>query len=148
MKKAKGRQRAGTAKKAARARIKNISEKPAAKPDGKTLNRVEEELEPVDFAEVREIVAAMVRRSAKKIAEGVIKVAEKGQLGPAKYLFEAVGLYPPGAEVPKPEESLAYSLLKRMGLQPEAEVADEGEKGNIQTHEPERSTTQMEQPTT
>jgi hypothetical protein len=38
-----------------------------------------------------------------------IEVAKSGHLAPAKYWFEAVGLYPPTAEtLAKPENSLAY----------------------------------------
>jgi hypothetical protein len=46
-----------------------------------------------------------------------IEAAESGQLVPPKYLFEAVAWYPPTAETSaKLENSLAYTLLKRMGL--------------------------------
>ena len=48
----------------------------------------------------------------------MIKVALTGQLATAKYLFEAVGLYPPTEQtVARPiETSLAHTLLTRMGL--------------------------------
>jgi hypothetical protein len=131
VKKTKRRAEGGTKKKAVRTRSKKRSEKPATITDDLSAKKRDEAPDPVDLAEAREIVAAMVRKSARKIAEEIIKVAETGQLAPAKYLFEAVGLYPPGPEAPKPEESLAYSLLKRMGLQPEGEISEAAEKDKI-----------------
>jgi hypothetical protein len=73
---------------------------------------------PVDMVQVRENINNLVGNSARKIAIEVIKVALTGQLATAKYLFEAVGLYPATEEtVPRPiETSLAHTLLKRMGL--------------------------------
>src|SRR5277367_3795162 len=49
---------------------------------------------PKDVVEVREAINTLVRASAELIAIEVIKVALTGQLATAKYLFEAVGLYP------------------------------------------------------
>ena len=94
----------GTRKKAAK---KVVGKKKASKAKG-----------PADFVEVRKEIATLVRGSATKIAMEVIKVALTGQLAQTKYLFEAVGLYPPTAEsqTPKIEDSLAFTLLKRMGL--------------------------------
>jgi hypothetical protein len=73
---------------------------------------------PVDMVQVRENINNLVGNSARKIAIEVIKVALTGQLATAKYLFEAVGLYPATEETaPRPiETSLAHTLLKRMGL--------------------------------
>ncbi len=72
---------------------------------------------PVDFVQVRKNIAALVGGAAEDIASRVIEVAKAGQLAPAKYLFEAVGLYPPTPETTgEPESSLAYTLLKRLGL--------------------------------
>jgi hypothetical protein len=81
-----------------------------------------------DFVRVRESISALVRKSATRIVENVIEVAASGQLAPAKYLFEAIGLYPPTAEtlVQSPENSLAYTLLKRMGLPTEPSIFNEG----------------------
>jgi hypothetical protein len=57
----------------------------------------------------------------------VIEVAKTGQLASAKYLFEAVGLYPATEETraKAPEDSLAYTLLRRMGLPTEPVICDE-----------------------
>ena len=82
--------------------------------------------EPEDFVEVRKNIATLVRMSAKEIANVFIEMAKAGQLAPAKYLFEAVGLYPPTAEtLSKPENSLAYTLLKRMGLPTDPVIGEE-----------------------
>ena len=82
--------------------------------------------EPEDFVEVRKNIATLVRMSAKEIANAFIEMAKAGQLAPAKYLFEAVGLYPPTAEtLSKPENSLAYTLLKRMGLPTDPVIGEE-----------------------
>jgi len=71
-----------------------------------------------DIVEVRGNIDNLVKESAEKIAIEVIKVALTGQLATAKYLFEAVGLYPPTEQTVAPpiETSLAHTLLTRMGL--------------------------------
>ena len=138
VKKTKGRAKGRVANKSAAKREKRTAKVPWNPADEKLANmRTEKDPDPVDFAEVRKIIATLVRISAKHITEEVIKVAKTGQLAPAKYLFEAVGLYPPGVEAAKPEDSLAYSLLKRMGLQPDAGVPEEAKKGGIQSRESE-----------
>jgi len=72
--------------------------------------------EPADFAEVRKNIATLVRMSANAIAAAFVEAAKKGQVAPAKYLFEAVGLYPPTAEtLSNSENSLAYTLLSGWG---------------------------------
>lgn len=82
--------------------------------------------EPADFAEVRKNIATLVRISANEIATAFVKAAIAGQVAPAKYLFEAVGLYPPTTEtLSNPENSLAFTLLKRMGLPTEPVICEE-----------------------
>jgi hypothetical protein len=74
--------------------------------------------EPADIVQVRENINSLVAGSAEEIAKKVIAAAMGGQLASARYLFEAVGLYPATEETkakPK-EDSLAYTLLRRMGL--------------------------------
>jgi hypothetical protein len=80
-----------------------------------------------DFKEVRKDIAKKVGKSAGKIADEVIKVALTGQLAPAKYLFESVGLFPPTEQetAARPENSLAFTLLRRMGLPTEPIRDDE-----------------------
>jgi hypothetical protein len=82
---------------------------------------------PVDMVRVRENINNLVGASAKDIATEVIKVAKTGQLASAKYLFEAVGLYPPTEQtaVSPVDHSLAHTLLTRMGLPLEPVVCDE-----------------------
>jgi hypothetical protein len=81
---------------------------------------------PVDFVEARKNIATLVRMSVNEIAVRFIELAKDGEVGPAKYLFEVCGLYPATAETSaKPEGSLAYTLLKRLGLPTDAMVCDE-----------------------
>jgi hypothetical protein len=82
----------------------------------------------MDIVLVRENINELVKASAQEIAIEVIKVAMTGQLATAKYLFEAVGLYPPTEQtVVRPiETTLAHTLLTRMGL-PLDPVINDGE---------------------
>lgn len=82
---------------------------------------------PVDMVQARENVSDLVKEAAADIANGVIKVAKTGQLASAKYLFEAVGLYPATGQMPDMpvEDSLAHTLLRRMGLPLEPVVPDD-----------------------
>jgi hypothetical protein len=84
---------------------------------------------PANMMQVRENINNLVRLAARDIATEVIKVAKTGQLASAKYLFEAVGLYPATEEtLAKPlEDSLAHTLLRRMGLPTEPLICDEDE---------------------
>ena len=83
--------------------------------------------EPANFAQVRKNVAALVGSAAEEIAKKAMDVAKEGQLAPAKYFFEAVGLYPATAETTSgTEASLAYTLLKRLGLPTEPLIPDGG----------------------
>jgi hypothetical protein len=101
-------------------------EKTAEAENEKTGEAAEQEC---DFDQARKKIANKVVGASEKIADAVIEVALKGQLAPAKYLFEAVGLYPPTEETEetakRPENSLAYVLLKRMGLPTEPVVVEE-----------------------
>ena len=76
---------------------------------------------------MRENINSLVVESAEDIASKVIEVAKNGQLASAKYLFEAVGLYPATEETraKAPKDSLAYTLLRRMGLPTEPVICDE-----------------------
>jgi hypothetical protein len=91
---------------------------------------------PVDFAEARKNIATLVRMSSNEITRGLIAQAKSGELAPTKYLFELVGLYPPTPETSsKPENSLAYALLKRMGLPTDPMLAEEdAEDANADLH--------------
>ena len=81
-----------------------------------------------DILEVRENISDLVKESAADIASSVIEVATRtGQLASAKYLFEAVGIYPPTeqTEARPIETTMAHQLLTRMGLPLEPVVCDE-----------------------
>jgi hypothetical protein len=82
---------------------------------------------PADMGRVRENINNLVKNSARKIANEVIKVAKTGQLASAKYLFEAVGLYPAtGQTEERPiETTMAHQLLTRMGIPLEPVVCEE-----------------------
>ena len=89
---------------------------PAKKSAGRTTRK---ERKAVDLAEVRKDIANIVGSEATEMTHAVVDDALKGQLAPVKYLFEVAGLYPAAGEAaePKPEEdSLARTLLRRLGL--------------------------------
>jgi hypothetical protein len=107
------------------------TKKPAEESTPTTKKPVEESTpvtkKPADMVQVRENISDLVRGSAEGIATKVIEVAMTGQLASAKYLFEAVGLYPATeqtAAIPV-EDSLAHTLLRRMGLPLDPVVTDE-----------------------
>ena len=81
----------------------------------------------VDMERVRENINTLVKNSARKIATEVIKAARTGQLASARYLFEAVGLYPASeqSEARPLETTMAHQLLTRMGIPLEPVVQDE-----------------------
>jgi hypothetical protein len=119
VKKAKGKGKR-TAKKSSGNSAKKSAEESAEKSEPQTKK-------PVDLAQVRENINNLVGESAEEIARIVIEGAKTGQLTSAKYLFEAVGLYPstePTAARPI-EISLAHTLLRRMGLPLDPVVCDE-----------------------
>jgi hypothetical protein len=107
--------------KKAKGKAKGAAKKSAKKSAG-TKN-------PKDVVEVRENINELVRASAELIAIEVIKVALTGQLATAKYLFEAAGLYPATEQTAATPAagSLAFTLLKRMGLPTEPVIFDEDE---------------------
>lgn len=81
-----------------------------------------------DIVEVRENINELVKESAEDIATSVIEVATRtGQLASAKYLFEAVGLYPANeqSDARPLETTMAHQLLTRMGIPLEPVVQDE-----------------------
>jgi len=114
-KKANGK-RKGTAKKSGKHSAKKSTE-----------GKASETTKTVDLVQVRENINNMVGESAVEIATGVINGAKAGRLTSAKYLFEAIGLYP-ATEQTAPrqvENSLAHTLLTRMGLPLDPVICDE-----------------------
>jgi hypothetical protein len=135
MKKAKGeaRRKVKARKAAGKSKLGKIAAKKAT--GKKTVGeKVQDKIpakavKPVDFGAVRKDIANLVGGAAKDIAAKAIEKAKSGQLAPAKYWFEAVGLYPAAAETEaRPEDSLAYTLLKRMGLPTDPVIRDEDEE--------------------
>ncbi len=97
------------------------------KPVGAKNDKVATKKKGRDVVEVRENINELVKDSAEAIAIEVIKVAKTGQLAPAKYLFEAAGIYPAMEQTAmRPiETSLAHTLLTRMGLPLEPVICGE-----------------------
>jgi hypothetical protein len=121
--KGKGKSRG---KRGTQGKSKETTKKPAKKD-------VPEKKEQVDIVKVRESIANLVGASAELIATRVIEVAKSGQLAPAKYLFEMAGLYPATEETAaKPQgDSLAHTLLRRMGLPTEPGSCEERPAGMV-----------------
>jgi hypothetical protein len=83
-----------------------------------------------DMAMMRENVKRLVEESAEQIAIAMIGAAKGGQVAAAKYLFEMMGLYPATEEttVKPKEDSVAFTLFKKMGLLAEPGMGEEVEK--------------------
>jgi hypothetical protein len=114
--------------KKAKAESEVTAKKPAKKPVKKAAKkRAPKAKAPVDMATVRENINNLVGKSARVIAIKVIKAAKDGQLASARYLFEAVGLYPATEETTPPpvKDTLAHTLLTRLGLPLDPVVCDE-----------------------
>jgi len=82
---------------------------------------------PVNPAEVRKDIAKIVGSGAKKVAKAVMEGALKGQLAPARFLFEVAGVYPPvadGEQATQEEDCLAKTLLERLNI-PKKPVQEE-----------------------
>ena len=109
-------------KKGKAAAKKIVSKKKATRP-----KKVKETIE------LRKDLVKMVKQSAPKMVEAVVGEGKKGQVSPVKFLLELAGVFPvPEAEVNAPdkhEESLAETLLDRLGLPKTPVVADEYAKG-------------------
>jgi hypothetical protein len=81
---------------------------------------------PMSAQEVRKAILDLVNVSAVDIVSSLVDAAKEGQVASAKYLFEFCGLFPVHEEmVEKKEDSLAYTLLKRMGLPTEPITEDQ-----------------------
>ena len=94
---------------------------------GSSASRTKKQVDPV---EVRKDIAKIVGSGAKKVAKAVMEEAMKGQLAPAKYMFEVAGVYPPvtdGEQATQEEDCLAKTLLERLNIpkKPAPEEDDE-----------------------
>jgi len=85
-----------------------------------------------DMAEVRKDLVRLVKNAAEAMAAAVVDEGKKGQVSPVKFLLEMAGVFPvPEAEVNAPdkrEESLAETLLDRLGIPKTPVAADEYSK--------------------
>ena len=100
---------------------KKIQRKSARKVASKDLNP----------SEVRKDIAAKVEALANELADAVIEEGRKGQLAPVKYLFEMAHIYPEVLEELKlgEDESLAATLLNKLGIPTDPVIHDMYEKG-------------------
>jgi len=84
-----------------------------------------------DPKEIRKECSKLIKADATEITAAVIGEGKKGQLGPMKYLFEMANIFPTaddGSQTSAREESLAETLLNRLGIPTSPVVADEYER--------------------
>jgi hypothetical protein len=80
---------------------------------------------PADLAAIREQIANLVGDEAVGMVETTIAEVEKGHYLALKYLFEMIGLYPTaGAEETPGEDTMARTLLRRLGFPEEAAAVE------------------------
>jgi len=86
----------------------------------------------MDLATVRQLIVGRIRNQAVEIVEMAIGESEKGQnAAMLKYLFELGGLYPAAEqEEPSAEDSLAKTLLRRLGILEDPILENEVTKGS------------------
>jgi hypothetical protein len=83
-------------------------------------------LKHVELAPVREHITNLVGNRAIKMVETTIAEVNKGHYLAMKYLFEMVGLFPATTpEIAPQEDSLAKTLMRRLGLPDEANPGTE-----------------------
>jgi len=109
---------------------KKAKSKTAAKKTAKTSEPVagKKELNP---AQVRHDISVMIEEQAQEITKAVIAEGRKGQLSPAKYLFEMAHIFPQPtdeSQTSKDEDSLAETLLDRLNIPKRPLVHDELQK--------------------
>ncbi|MEY2413901.1 MAG: hypothetical protein QOD84_2507, partial [Acidobacteriaceae bacterium] len=85
--------------------------------------------EPSDLASIRDRIASLVGNEALNMVATTIEEVSKGHYMAMKYLFEMIGLYPGAAPEETPvEDSLARTLLRRLGLPEEPMLEASGIK--------------------
>jgi hypothetical protein len=121
LKKAKGKSQGAAASSAAKTWAEKrtpTTGKQRQVPDEKE-NPEQEKKPEHDVVKVRGRIDNMVKSSAERITSKLIAAAEEtAQLASAKYLFEAVGLYPAAKETAGKAQGdpLAEALLRRLGM--------------------------------
>ena len=113
--------------------VKKASAKKATHKKASTKSRSRK---PVDLQAIRETIANLVGVEAVEICTALAEEARKGELAPAKFLFEMSGLYPVSAAAAgddddldgggKDGEDLAKVLLQRLKL-PVEQPEEDGE---------------------
>jgi hypothetical protein len=103
--------------------VKKASARKSAHKKASTKSRSRK---PVDLQAVRETIANLVGAEAVVICTALAEEARKGELAPAKFLFEMIGLYPMSAAAAGEDEELdadgedgedlARVLLQRLKL--------------------------------
>lgn len=114
-------------KKSKKASGKDIKKATKKKKSGKNKPKKTER----DSKEVRQECSKLVKEDATQVTAAVIGEAKKGQLAPMKYLFEMANIFPQaedGSQTSADEDSLAETLLNRLGIPTHPVVADEYEK--------------------
>jgi hypothetical protein len=108
-----------------RAGMKNAKTKTAKKTPRKAPVASRGSRKPVDLAGVRRQITNLVGNQALSLVKTTIGEASKGHYAAMKYLFELIGLYPAtGQETPQGEETLARTLLRRMGVPEDSPTAE------------------------
>ena len=83
----------------------------------KRLTTRKKSRQATDLAAIRQQITDLVRNQAVPMVEITISEVDKGHYAAMKYLFEMIGLYPAAAqEETQGEDSLARTLLRRLGL--------------------------------
>jgi hypothetical protein len=115
--------------------VKKASARKSAHKKASTKSRSRK---PVDLQAVRETIANLVGAEALVICTALSEEARKGELAPAKFLFEMIGLYPASAAAADADadeeldadgedgEDLARVLLQRLKL-PVEQPEEDGE---------------------
>lgn len=96
-----------------KAKKKGAAKKSASKKSGSN------EEQDINEVELLKDLSTLVKSNAPVITQKVIDDAKSGQLAPVRYLFELANIYPQvldGTTSSKEEDSLAKTLLERMGL--------------------------------
>lgn len=101
-------------------KIRSLTERSAKEKSAEPIENVEtteSAKEPKSAEEARTDVRTRVWKSAGAITDGLIVAAKSGRLVAAKYLFEMAGVHPATeGTTSDSEDSLAYAVLKSLGL--------------------------------
>lgn len=105
--------------------------KKAKKSSGKkaTTSRTTKKQE-AETAKVRSTIAGIVKSEAANITNAVMDHAMKGEIAPAKFLFEIAGVFPATTDESfssAEEDCLAKTLLDRLNIPIQPVIADEQE---------------------